>query len=278
MESQRVIPVIRFSQENMSPSSSCWISTCQDVKKAFEIYGCFLAIYEEISMEQCKELFRELEKLFDLPVETKAKNTSKIPNFGYIGPESYTRPLYESMGIENSTNLESVQSFTNLMWPSGNTHFCGLLHSHAKQMLELDNMVTRTMFASYDVEKYHETCVKSKGNLVRVMKYGVPKSDEPNVGLPPHSDKGFTTILHQNQVNGLEIETKDGHWISVEFPPSSFIVIAGDALKEWSNDRIHAVTHRVTMSGNESRYSLGQFSHPQKIGTLEELIVSSSAV
>lgn len=107
----------------------------------------------------------------------------------------------------------------------------GLLHSHAKQMLELDNMVTRTMFASYGVDKYHKSCVKSKGNLVRVMKYGVPKSDEPNVGLPPHSDKGFTTILHQNQVNGLEIETKDGHWISVEFPPSSFIVIAGDALK-----------------------------------------------
>jgi hypothetical protein len=45
-----------------------------------------------------------------------------------------------------------------------------------------------------------------------------------------HTDKTFISILHQNEVNVLEVKTKDGDWIALELSPSSFVVMVGDKL------------------------------------------------
>lgn len=67
--------------------------------------------------------------------------------------------------------------------------------------------------------------------LLRLNKYRVPRDDEFKVGVRGHTDKTFITIIDQNQVNGLQIQTKDEQkWISVDFFPCSFVVMAGDAM------------------------------------------------
>lgn len=54
--------------------------------------------------------------------------------------------------------------------------------------------------------------------------------NENDIAFPTHSDKSFMTILQQNHVSGLEVDTKDGKSIGFGPPsPSVFIVIAGDA-------------------------------------------------
>lgn len=106
-----------------------------------------------------------------------------------------------------------------------------IMHSHATLLSELEKMVMRMIFESYGVEKHYDSHVESISYLIRVMKYRVPQKEETHIGaLEIHTDKGFISILHQNQVNGLEVKTKAGEWINVDFPRSSFIVMAGDAL------------------------------------------------
>ncbi|KAL0441585.1 UNVERIFIED_CONTAM: putative 2-oxoglutarate-dependent dioxygenase AOP1.2 [Sesamum radiatum] len=77
-----------------------------------------------------------------------------------------------------------------------------------------------------------------------------------------------------DQVNGLEIKTKDGDWIAVDPSPSSFIVMAGDACMGWTNGRIEPSNHRVIIKGSEERYSLGLFTFIRdlKIQVAEELV------
>lgn len=104
------------------------------------------------------------------------------------------------------------------------------VHAYAQLAAELDQMVTRMVFESYGLEKYCDSYTKSITYLLRILKNRAPKGDEPNLGFVTHTDKSFTTILHQNQINGLEIDTTDGQKINIDFSsPSSFVVIAGDA-------------------------------------------------
>lgn len=103
--------------------------------------------------------------------------------------------------------------------------------AYAKLNAQLDQIVTRMLFESYDVEKYYESYVGSITYYLRVLQNKAPGVDSPKLGFVTHTDKSFTTILHQNHVNGLEVQTKDGYWISVPMAsPSSFVVMAGDAL------------------------------------------------
>ncbi|KAM7483698.1 hypothetical protein LguiB_008281 [Lonicera macranthoides] len=222
------LPVIEFSMKNLQPGTSTWLSTSKDVVRALEDYGSFIAMYDKFSIDQREAIFQSSEELFDLPTETKILNTSDTPSHGYVGQEPII-PLYEGLGIENATTLEGAQSFTNLMWPSGNPQFCETTLSFSKMVAELDQMVMTMVSESYGIEKYYESLLRSTSYLLRLIKYRGPKEKERNVGIVPHTDKSFMSILHQRQVKGLEIKTKDGEWILVDPSPSSFIVMAGDA-------------------------------------------------
>ncbi|CAI9753673.1 unnamed protein product [Fraxinus pennsylvanica] len=183
-------------------------------------------------------------------------------------------PLYESMGIDDANTLEGIQSFTKVMWPNGNYIFSEKLLPYTKLAAELEQIVVRMVFDSYGVEKYFDSHIKAANYLCRVMKYREAKVNESKMGFVSHTDKSFMSTIHQNHVNGLEIKAKDGEWFGVELSSSSSIVVmAGDALMAWSNNRIKSPHHKVTMEGKEVRYSIAQFSFLEEIvQTPEELI------
>lgn len=87
--------------------------------------------------------------------------------------------------------------------------------------------MTRTVFENYGIEKYHDDHTQSTVSNLRFTKYKEPKKTGNAVGLAGHTDKTITTILHQNHVNGLEINTKDNEWIGFDPLPSSCLFLAG---------------------------------------------------
>lgn len=103
--------------------------------------------------------------------------------------------------------------------------------AYTKLVAELEQMVKRMVFESYGVDKsVYDSHVESTTYLFRPIKYRVPEMDESDVGCHVHTDKSVITILHQNEVEGLEFKTKDGEfWIGFEPSPNSFLVLAGDA-------------------------------------------------
>lgn len=59
-----------------------------------------------------------------------------------------------------------------------------------------------------------------------------PPCPQPDLtlGMPPHSDYGFLTLLLQDEVEGLQIQFQD-KWVTVEPIPGSFVVNIGDHLE-----------------------------------------------
>ncbi|XP_030442175.1 probable inactive 2-oxoglutarate-dependent dioxygenase AOP2 [Syzygium oleosum] len=251
------LPLIEFCKYDMKPGSTQWDSVQKEVVKALEDYGCFEARYDRISVELHDDVFKQLEVLFDLPAETKSRFVDpRKPYHGYLGKTT----SYEVMGISGVLDSGGIQKLANLMWPKGNPKFCETLNSYAMTLSELESLITRMVFRSLGVEKYLDSHAKSLNHSIRVMRYEAPMTQEPRSRGSSHCDKNFLTILQQNHVNGLEVQTKDGKWIQVAPSASTFIVMVGESFLGWSNGRLHCPTHRVMMSGTKTRYSIGSFS------------------
>lgn len=266
------LPTINLGGENTNPGTSSWTSTCNNIKQALEEYGCFIAVYDKFSLDLHNKAIDVIQPMFELPTEVKARNCSNLPYHGYYKPGN-PMPLLESLGIEDALMRNAVRSFTNLLWPSGNHQFCETIDQYAKKVAELEQLVLRMVFESYGVEKYHNSHLNSTSYLLRIAKYRVPQKNEHNLGAVGHTDKNFITILHENDVNGLEVQTKDGEWLSIDSSPQSFIVMAGEPFLAWSNNRIHAPLHRVIMKGDKPRYSFALFSTTKDtIETPKELV------
>lgn len=69
------------------------------------------------------------------------------------------------------------------------------------------------------------------GTQVMVANF-FPPCPEPDLtlGMPPHSDFGFLTLLHQDGVGGLQIQ-HEGHWVTVDPVAGALVVNVGDHLE-----------------------------------------------
>ncbi|XP_050384738.1 probable 2-oxoglutarate-dependent dioxygenase AOP1 [Argentina anserina] len=266
------VPIVDLSKENLKPGTDAWLSASKEIKYALEEYGCFEAIYSKVPLELHNSTFSVLEELFNLPLETKMQKTSDRPYHSYFGQYSFL-PLYESLGVDNPTTSEEVQRFTSIMWPEGNDKFRDSAHSYSQIVAELDEIVTKMVFENYGVERFYESHKASTTYLLRCFYYREPQPNETDMGLHPHTDKTFVSILHQFEINGLQIKTKDARWIDVEPSHSSFLVMAGDAFKAWSNDRVHSCEHQVIMKEKKTRYSMGLFAFNNGILQVPEELV-----
>ncbi|KAG8492489.1 hypothetical protein CXB51_009752 [Gossypium anomalum] len=137
------------------------------------------------------------------------------------------------------------------------------LASFTQLASELQKKILEMILESFGLEKYMDELIDSASYQLRVMKYEKPKPNDSTHALAAHCDSNTMSLLYQNEVNGLQIQSKDGEWINMKPSPNSFIVLIGESLSVWLNGRLPSPPHRVMMKGNEDRYSLGLFTRPR---------------
>ncbi|XP_059637302.1 2-oxoglutarate-dependent dioxygenase AOP2-like [Cornus florida] len=269
---ESVIPVITFSDE-LKPGTTEWDSVRARVRQALQEYGCFEALFDKIPSELRKSMMGATREMLDIPMEKKTAVTSDNEPFGtgYTGKSS--RASWETMGIEDVIIPENVTRFTNRLWPEGNTgnpSFDKTVGVFSEKVAELDQMIRRMVLESFGIEKYYDEHIDKSRYGLRAMKYEASENvllenmDSNEVVLIPHTDKNILTILCQTgEIDGLEVQTKDGKWINVNPSPDSFVVMLGDSFHAWTNGHLQAPIHRVVMPLHETRYSVGLFSNPK---------------
>jgi len=68
--------------------------------------------------------------------------------------------------------------------------------------------------------------------------------------------------LLTDDVGGLEVRTRYGHWIKAPYVPGAFICNIGDCLMRWTNDTYVSTPHRVVNPQRRERYSIAFFLDP----------------
>lgn len=89
-----------------------------------------------------------------------------------------------------------------------------------------------------------------------------PQAPDDLYGSAPHKDFGCLTILAQDDVGGLQVQTPAGHWVDAPPMPDAFVVNVGDMLHRLSNGRLLSTPHRVINTSGRERYSVPFFYDP----------------
>jgi isopenicillin N synthase-like dioxygenase len=98
----------------------------------------------------------------------------------------------------------------------------------------------------------------------------VASDDPPPLGISPHRDAGFLTVLlqdddcHSLQVARFEDSDLgcDNSWVTINPIPGALTINTGDMAMIWSNSIFRAPLHRVLTDPTKKRYSSPFFYNP----------------
>ena len=104
-----------------------------------------------------------------------------------------------------------------------------------------------------------------------------PQAPEDLYGSAPHKDFGCLTLLAQDDVGGLQVQTPSGHWVDAPPIENALIVNVGDMLHRLSNGRLLSTPHRVINASGRERYSVPFFFDPHVSADIAPLPGTGSA-
>jgi isopenicillin N synthase-like dioxygenase len=241
----------------------------------------FMYLQFQISPNILKQVFSLSKKFFDLPVEVKQQLawSDELNNVGYVAMGRESLNPKQPGDLKEAFNLNIANNYENT--PLSPTPISinqePLIIAFYQACTELANTVLEALALALELPVAFFTIRHNQHHhTLRLLHYPplqtLPKAGQVRAG--EHSDYGSITLLFQDEVGGLEVQTKNGEWIAAPTIPDTVIVNTGDLMQRWTNDIFRSTKHRVMvpndyrvqrspMAGRSpSRYSIAFFCHP----------------
>jgi isopenicillin N synthase-like dioxygenase len=262
-----------------------------DIGKAYEDIGFVALKGHFLNDVLVEDLYSEVRKFFNLPLETKQKY--EIPGIG--GQRGYVSFGKESAKgkkegdlkefwhfgqyVENNAKLEATYPKNVIVEELPEFNVVG---RDAYKMLEKTaKYVLRALALHLNLdETYFDQYIHNGNSILRPIHYP-PILEEPKeaVRAAAHGDINLITLLMGAQGRGLQVLTHDGEWIDAVAEPDELMINVGDMLSRHTNNKLKSTIHRVINPPKElwgtSRYSIPFFMHPisdMKLDVLESCI------
>lgn len=271
----------------------------REVHDACRDIGFLTIVNHPVPPAKIKEIFRQSQRFFALPLADKMKAYMGNSNLfrGYLPmDEPGKQKAYRGKAIEGFQphldparmkarkphKNEAFQASLELpaddpdvkagkplhganLWPDNLPGFREAVLDYHTTMTEFAALVASVFARGLGLEKdYFAQFYKKPLIQVRLLHYLPQETQAALEGgdSRAHQDAGGFTMLQQDDVGGLEIKTKSGEWLIVPPVENSFVVNIGDSMRMWTNNRFASTFHRVVNHYGRERYSVGVFANP----------------
>ena len=249
----------------------------RDFAKAYGEVGFGYIVNHGIDAGLRARVFEASKRFHDLPLEAKEAVALNESHRGYIAINTstdvnsdlaeVTKPnqsasfmmMREDKAVDPSLYLSGPNQWPEL------EGFRPACEAYAEAMSDLGRLLMGLALEALGVQDRSCLAWFDEPTIwLRLLHYPPqpPAAPEDLYGSAPHKDFGCLTILAQDGVGGLQVQTPAGHW--VEAPPleDSFVLNVGDMLHRLSNGRLLSTPHRVINRSGRERFSTPFFFDP----------------
>ncbi|KAL2829325.1 hypothetical protein BJY01DRAFT_125202 [Aspergillus pseudoustus] len=250
---------------------------CRRLHASLSTLGFVKIRNHSIPDETLDEVFDWSKRFFGMPLEDKLKAAHPVqanPHRGWscVGQEKLSVIRQGKAVFDLKESFDQGPSTDTLypnIFPPPTTlpNFRPFMESfyEACQSLHLELLSAIARSFSLPPSFFTARCARNSSEL-RLNHYPAAKcadlADGSMMRISSHTDFGTVTLLFQDGVGGLEIESQDQTGVYIPVLPTAttsskenngggapreMIVNVGDCLQRWTNDRLRSANHRVTL-------------------------------
>ncbi|XP_027344818.1 gibberellin 3-beta-dioxygenase 1-like [Abrus precatorius] len=235
---------------------------------ACKTWGVFQVVNHGIPLTLFTDIQRLALTLFSLPFHQKlkaARSPDGVSGYGRARISSFFPKL---MWSECFTIVESPLEHFLQLWRQDYAKYCDIVVKYEEAMEKLAGKLMRLVLASMDISKEDLKWAGPRGEFngasAALHLNSYPSCPDPDraMGLAPHTDSTLLTILHQNNVSGLQVLREGKGWVAVPPLPGGLVINVGDLLHILSNGLYPSVLHRVLVNRTRQRCSVAYLYGP----------------
>lgn len=262
VQSTNVVPVVDIS-EFRDGQTKQKRAFARNLDQACSHIGFLIVVGHDLPKGIIDKAWLLTEKYFDLSVADKrAIAMTKSYPYGYSGFEE--EALSQSRNEQSPPDLKESfcigpynppPTLPATRWPSKPRGFKSAWLAYYKAMEQLSATLLQSFAVALGLdEDWFADKIDHHASAMRALNYPIlanaPKTNQLRASA--HTDYGSLTILKSGGP-GLQVVTRDAHWVDVPYVNDSFIVNLGDLMACWTNDRWVSTTHRVLTPPKETQ-------------------------
>ncbi|ASJ70896.1 isopenicillin N synthase family dioxygenase [Granulosicoccus antarcticus] len=247
------------------------------VRFAAQQVGFMTLTNTSMSSDDVLQVLDMYRRFFKLPADTKAacdmaKTGSNrgwgAPYAEQVDPDANPdfKEVFDS-GLELSVDdpLARHTYYAPNRWPDEPADFHSVISGYYQQVTNISLSLLCAIAqaigepADYFADKFDKPMALLRGNYYPPRPASAAAKD---FGIASHTDYGCLTLLATDGSPGLEVQTRQSGWVSVNASPGTFIINFGEMLQTWSDGKVVATPHRV-IGGENERISVPFFFNPR---------------
>ncbi|KAL5840024.1 hypothetical protein ACOSQ4_012632 [Xanthoceras sorbifolium] len=241
------------------------------VRKACISHGFFQVINHGVDASLIQAAHEELDAIFKLPFDKKLSIRKPGSLAGYSGGHAHRYasklPWKETFSFiyhENSSEAIVVDYFKSVLGQDFERKGW-VYQKYCEALKKVSRVIFELLALSLGVEDglHFQKYFEDGSSILRCNYY--PQCNNPGqaLGTGPHYDPTSLTILHQDQVGGLEVFV-DEKWQTVRPRADALVINIGDTFMALSNGNFKSCLHRAVVNSETVRKSFAFFVSPKE--------------